>query len=331
MAGKSNIEWTEATLNPWTGCTKVSPGCARCYISRTMPFRTTGRDFDRKGKIPLVFHMERLEKMVRRRKPTMYFVNSLSDLFHEDAHDEQIAECFAAFARAPQHTFQVLTKRPERMKKLLGGAWIQNEVDARAGRTLFSELPLLNWPLPNVWLGVTIENRRFVDRASLLRETPAAVRFISAEPLLGPLVEQPRELASMAGVFDVFPWQDSYDGPGLDLANIDWLIVGGESGPDHRPMDPQWALDLRDACVQTGEPCAKCGGRAGRREFGYFGEPDEMLWCSECHLRGRVGGTSFFFKQWGGRTPKAGGRILDGRTWDEYPATSAREVEGALF
>lgn len=119
MSEKPAIEWTEATLNPWTGCTKVSPGCAHCYIARTPPFRIAGRDFDRRGHIPLAFHMERLDRMVKRRRPTLCFVNSLSDLFHEDASDDQIAQVFGAMAAAPQHTFQVLTKRPERMVELL--------------------------------------------------------------------------------------------------------------------------------------------------------------------------------------------------------------------
>lgn len=247
MSDKSAIEWTEATLNPWTGCTKVSPGCARCYIPRTMPFRTAGRDFDRHGHIPLVFHMDRLEKMIRRRKPTMYFVNSLSDLFHEDAHDQQIADVFGAMASAPQHTFQVLTKRPERAKKLLAGAWIQNEVWELAVATSGIEP---GWPLPNVWLGVSIENRRFVHRADLLRQTPAAVRFISAEPLLGPLIWDGSWDSGLRGRRPHF-WMDGYDGPQLDLTAIDWVIVGGESGKGARPFDLQWARDLRDACAAT--------------------------------------------------------------------------------
>lgn len=184
MAQTSAIEWCEATLNPWTGCTKVDPACAHCYIENTPPFRMSGRRFER-GHIPLVFHMERLTAMMRRRKPTLYFVNSLSDLFHEDAGDEQIALVFAAMASAPQHTFQILTKRHERMRDLMRSDRFILDVANRA--TADTLLPI-EWPLPNVWLGVTIGNRRFVHRADVLRETPAAVRFISAEPLLGPLI-----------------------------------------------------------------------------------------------------------------------------------------------
>lgn len=291
MGDKSSIEWTEATLNPWTGCTKVSPGCANCYISRTPPFRTTGRDWDH-GKIPLVFHMERLEKMIRKTKPTMYFVNSLSDLFHEDAHDQQIADVFTAMARAPHHTFQILTKRPSRMRKLLGGAWIAQEVDANLQAY---GLPSTSWPLPNVWLGVTIENRRFVYRADLLRETPAAVRFISAEPLLGPLVHDASDWRPDPLPDVRFPlWGDDYDGRQLDLASIDWLIAGGESGPDYRRFDFQWARDLRDAC--------------------------------------RESETAFFLKQLGGLRS---GSALEDLPVDlrirEYPRVAERVEEGVLF
>lgn len=268
MSDHSAIEWTEATLNPWTGCTKVSPGCAHCYIPRTMPFRTAGRDFDGKGHIPLVFHMKRLERMVRRRKPTMYFVNSLSDLFHEEATDEQIARVFAAMASAPQHTFQVLTKRPERMQPLLSDdAFVLDVAHLVTADTL---LPI-EWPLPNAWMGVSIENRRFVHRADLLRETPAAVRFISAEPLLGPLVPRPG-IAPPANWPD-FERQDSFVrggaySPGLDLTGIDWCIIGGESGQGYRPMRLEWARDLLAACYAAGTaPFVKQlgGARPGNR------------------------------------------------------------------
>jgi len=164
----------------------------------------------------------------------MIFVNSMSDLFHERIPDAYVAEVFDVMANAPQHTFQVLTKRPARMTELA---------------------PTLPWP-ENVWLGITIENRRFVDRADVLRTVPAAVRFISAEPLLTPLTD-------------------------LVLENIDWLIAGGESGHGHRPVNIAWLRDLRDRCLQEG--------------------------------------VAFFFKQWGGRTSKAGGRLLDGLEWNQMP------------
>lgn len=239
MADNSRIEWTEATWNPVTGCSKVSPGCAHCYAEtfaerwRGTPSHPYEQGFD------LRLWPSRLEVPLRWKRPRVVFVNSMSDLFHEDIPDEYIAEIFDVMARADWHVFQILTKREERLQEL-----------AR-------QLP---WP-ENVWMGVTIENRRFVHRADVLRDVPAAVRFISAEPLLGAL-------------------QD------LDLAGIDWLIAGGESGARHRPVKVQWLRELRDRCEQEG--------------------------------------VAYFFKQWGGRTSKVGGRELDGRTWDEMPVRQDR-------
>jgi protein gp37 len=224
VADNSRIEWTEATWNPVTGCSKVSPGCAHCYAEtfaerwRGVPDHPYQQGFD------LRLWPERLEVPLRWRRPRVVFVNSMSDLFHEAIPYEFIAEVFDVMLRAEQHTFQVLTKRHERLAELAPG---------------------LPWP-SNVWMGVTIENRRFVHRAEFLREVPAAVRFISAEPLLGPL-------------------------EGLNLDGIDWLIAGGESGPGHRRIDPTWATDLRDRCVaegiafffkQWGGHRPKSGGRA---------------------------------------------------------------------
>jgi protein gp37 len=237
MAGASTIEWTEATWNPVTGCDELSPGCAHCY-AKTFAERwrgTPGHPYEQGFDLKL--WPERLSQPSRWRKPRMIFVNSMSDLFHEGIPDSFVKNVFEAMQAAPQHTFQILTKREQRLEQL--GAE-------------------LDWP-SNVWMGVSIENRRFVHRAESLRRTPAAVRFISAEPLLGPL-------------------------EGLDLTDIDWLIAGGESGPGHRPVKEAWLLDLRDRC--------------------------------------RESQVSFFFKQWGGRFPKAGGRLLEGRTWDEFPVTA---------
>ena len=234
MADQSAIEWTEATWNPVTGCDEVSPGCAHCYAKtfaerwRGIPGHHYEQGFD------LRIWPDRLEQPLKWKRPRRIFVNSMSDLFHERIPDDFIAEVFDVMARADQHVFQVLTKREARLLDLASG---------------------LPWP-PNLWMGVSIENRRFVQRADALRDVPAAIRFISAEPLLGPL-------------------------EGLDLSGIDWLIAGGESGHRHRRVDPAWVIALRDQC-----------------------DEDEV---------------AFFFKQWGGRTPKAGGRELDGRTWDEYP------------
>jgi len=234
MADKSSIEWTEATWNPVTGCDKVSPGCAHCYAEafaerwRGIPGHPYEQGFD------LRLWPQRLSQPRRWKRPRMIFVNSMSDLFHERVPDEFIQDVFAAMEEASWHTFQILTKRPDR---ILG---------------LAESLP---WPR-HVWIGVSIENRRFIERADLLRQLPASVRFISAEPLLGPL-------------------------EGLDLSSIDWLIAGGESGPQHRRVDEDWILDLRNRCQDEG--------------------------------------VAFFFKQWGGARPKTGGRKLQGRTWDEMP------------
>jgi protein gp37 len=238
MADRSAIEWTEATWNPVTGCSKVSPGCAHCYAEtfaerfRGVPGHPYEQGFD------LRFWPDRLELPLRWRRPRVVFVNSMSDLFHEAIPLDYVRRVFDVMARADWHTFQVLTKRHERLAELA------------------SEL---DWPA-NVWMGVSIENRRFVHRADRLRDVPAAVRFISAEPLLGPL-------------------------EGLELDGIDWLIAGGESGFRHRRIDPAWVRELRDRCAAE-----------------------------------RV---AFFFKQWGGRTPKAGGRLLDGETWDELPVAAS--------
>lgn len=234
MADNSAIEWTEATWNPVTGCSQVSPGCAHCY-AKTFAERfrgVPGHPYEQGFGLRL--WPERLEQPGKWARPRMIFVNSMSDLFHEDIPFEYVESVFEVMAEASHHTFQILTKRHERLAELA---------------------PLLPWP-PNVWIGVSIENRRFVHRADYLREVRAAVRFISAEPLLGPL-------------------------DGLDLDDIDWLIAGGESGHRHRPVELDWLRGLRDRCLSE-----------------------------------RV---AFFFKQWGGHRPKSGGRLLDGRTWDEMP------------
>jgi protein gp37 len=187
-------------------------------------------------------HPEALEIPLRWRARRLVFVNSMSDLFHARVEPAFVARVWAVMAQTPQHTYQILTKRPERISRVLAAAEEQ--------------LRFPRWPLPNVWLGTSIESDDRVHRADHLRAASAKTRFLSLEPLLGPL-------------------------PSLDLTGIDWVIVGGESGPGWRPVDPEWVRDLRDRAVDLGVP--------------------------------------FFFKQWGGRTPKAGGRELDGRTWDEFP------------
>jgi protein gp37 len=205
MPDNSAIEWTEATWNPVTGCDQVSPGCAHCY-AKTFAERWQGiPGHPYEQGFALRLWPDRLEQPSKWRRPRRIFVNSMSDLFHERVPDEFIARVFDAMEGASQHVFQVLTKRQDRLVDLA---------------------PSLPWP-SNVWMGVSIENRRFVHRADALREVPASVRFISAEPLLGPL-------------------------EGLDLGEIDWLIAGGESGPGHRRVDKAWILDLRDRCNAEG-------------------------------------------------------------------------------
>jgi protein gp37 len=196
--------------------------------------------------------------------PGGVFVNSMSDLFHARVPDAFIASVFAVMAATPQHTYQVLTKRPRRMQAILASDAFCSRVGAAAGAlgvgTAAGRVPL-PWPAPNVWLGTSIENDDYTWRADCLRQVPAAVRFLSLEPLLGPL-------------------------PSLSLDGIGWVIAGGESGPGCRPLDLAWVRDIRDRCASQG--------------------------------------AAFFFKQVGGPTPKAGGRQLDGRTWDEYPAADQR-------
>lgn len=233
MAENSAIEWTDATWNFLTGCSKISPGCDHCYAEAlSKRLQATGAYRYRNG-FQLTFHPEVLSVPLTWRRPRRIFVNSMSDLFHEDVPLDWIKRAFEVMAATPQHSYQILTKRADRVRRLAVA---------------------LKWP-PNVWMGVSVENQVFAFRAKRLAQVPAAVRFLSVEPLLGPVT--------------------------LDLSGIDWVIVGGESGPHARPMDPDWARSVRDQCAAAG--------------------------------------VAFFFKQWGGRTPKAGGRILDGRTWDEFP------------
>lgn len=206
VSDRSTIEWTQATWNPVTGCTEVSPGCDNCY-ARTFAERFRGvPDHPYEQGFDLRLWPERLDQPTRWRKPRTIFVNSMSDLFHEDVPVDYIAQVFDAMAAAPQHTYQVLTKRPGRMASVLRR--IQPE------------------PLPHVWLGTSIELDKYTWRADKVRATPAAVRFLSLEPLLGPL-------------------------PSLDLEDIAWVIVGGESGHGARPLDPDWVRDLRDRCADA--------------------------------------------------------------------------------
>lgn len=264
MSDKSAIEWTDATWNPVTGCSKVSPGCAYCYAETlSLRFGWSAKSWTPANAVDnVVVHPERLDQPLAWREPRMVFVNSMADLYHELVPDDFIRDVWTRMAVAEQHTFQILTKRPERM------------------RDLSRVLPLL----PNVWLGTSIENDRWVARADALRETRAAVRFISAEPLLGDLQS-------------------------LDLSGIDWLIVGGESaGPPNRALVLPAARST-DAVTRTAAAAHPVEPK-----------PEALRWVRDLRDHAAGTGVAFFFKQWGGRTPKAGGRELDGEEWSEMPA-----------
>ena len=237
MAQASSIEWTDATWNPVTGCTKVSPGCKNCYAERMANRLQSMRQGRYRNGFSVTLQRDLVEQPLRWLKPRLIFVNSMSDLFHEDVPSSYLKLVFDVMARAHWHTFQILTKRSERLAKT-----------ARE----------LSWP-KNVWMGVSVESNECVYRVGNLRSVSAAVRFLSIEPLLGPISDLP-------------------------LKDIDWVIVGGESGPGARPIDPEWVRQVRDECQKARVP--------------------------------------FFFKQWGGVRKSRYGRVLDGRTWDEMPAAA---------
>ncbi|WUJ74679.1 phage Gp37/Gp68 family protein [Kribbella soli] len=245
MSDRSAIEWTEATWNPVTGCDRVSLGCDNCYaLTLSKRLKAMGNskyqnDGDPRTSGPgfgVTTHARTLEEPHRWRSPRVVFVNSMSDLFHARVPITYVRDVFDVIRETPRHTYQVLTKRSARLRRM-------------ADR--------LDWP-QNLWMGVSVENSGTFSRVDDLRAVPSAVRFLSCEPLLGPL-------------------------DGIDLTGIDWVIAGGESGLNCRPMDLSWARGIRDACQQSAVP--------------------------------------FFFKQWGGRTPKSLGRVLDGEVWDEMPRT----------
>lgn len=253
MTTTSKIEWTEQTWNPTVGCTKISPGCKHCYAEamakRLKAMNTPGYE----NGFALTLLPDRLNDPIKRKKPTVYFVNSMSDLFHDRVPDEYIEKVFAVIDQTPQHTYQILTKRGARMAR-----YFRNR-----------KVP------PNAWLGVSVEDRKYgVPRIDHLRKVPARIRFLSVEPLLADVGE-------------------------LDLTDIHWVIVGGESGPKARPMKTEWAEAVRVQCQEQG--------------------------------------VAFFFKQWGGwgadgkkRAKAANGRELNGRTWDEMPVTVVARIAPAV-
>lgn len=252
--GKTGIEWTDVTWNPVTGCTRVSSGCDNCYaatlanrlLKKTYLSRRPVVDSDITRRDPFAVRLwpERVEQPLSWREPRTVFVNSMSDLFHADIPEPYVRRVFEVMLEADWHIYQILTKRPARAARF----WRRNG-------DLFADGPMPE----HVWIGTSVENQEAAFRVEHLRDVPAEVRFLSCEPLIGPL--------------------------DLDLTGVHWVIVGGESGPVRRPMEPEWALRIRDQCQAADVP--------------------------------------FFFKQWGGRTPKAGGRELEGELWDEMPARAA--------
>ncbi|WP_025997014.1 DUF5131 family protein [Mycobacteroides abscessus] len=316
MGDKTRIEWTDATWSPVTGCTRVSDGCLNCYIERSTPIRVAGRKFDGEGigsSLAVQLHPNRLDWPLRKRDGKKIFVCSQADLFHSDVPDEYIAKVFAVMALAPQHTFQVLTKRHGRMRSLLSSHAFWGRVGvAGLDRDVWlpqSGVSLDQHYLPNVWLGVSAEDQQRADlRIPALLDTPAAVRFVSAEPLLGPIDLHGDPIAK-----DSVFW----------IGHLDWVIVGGESGPGARPMHPDWARSVRDQCVAAGVPFLfKQWGEwspdlslnepvANGKRLKYQRRallPDGSIappW-TPCEFVDRVG-------------KRRAGRELDGRTWDQYP------------
>ena len=250
---KTTIEWTQVTWNPVTGCDRTSAGCDNCYaliLSKRLKamgaekYQNDGNPATSGPGFGVTTHPASLAQPYKWKRPSTVFVNSMSDLFHAKVPLSFVQDVFDVMADTPQHTYQILTTRAVRLRRMADK---------------------LRWPA-NVWMGVSVEEPKVLDRIDDVRAVPAAVRFLSVEPLIAAL-------------------------PNINLDGIDWVIVGGESGHNHRPIEPEWVEDIRDQCLEARVP--------------------------------------FFFKQWGGRTPKANGRLLDGRTWDEMPVAQVRELQSA--
>jgi protein gp37 len=245
MAQLTKIEWTHSSWNPVTGCSKVSAGCKYCYAERMAGrLRAAGQYRYRNG-FKVTLQEDIVDLPLRWKKPRMVFAGSMTDLFHEDIPFDYLLEIFKTMQRAHWHVFQILTKRENRLAEL------------------YRHLP---WP-ENVWMGVTVESSKEVGRMNILREVPAAIRFVSIEPLLGPI-------------------------PDFLPEGIDWIIVGGESGPRARPMEPYWVIEIRNKCIKNKIP--------------------------------------FFFKQWGGVNKKKSGRLLEGKYWDECPVPNGTLQQESL-
>ncbi len=247
MSDRTTIEWTNSTWNPVTGCTKISAGCDNCYAERFAErFRgVKGHPFE--NGFDLTLHPERLSQPLKWRQPRMIFVNSMSDLFHKQVPMDFLTRVFETMEQADWHVFQVLTKRSSRMRDIVNARYAKEGAPA------------------HIWFGTSVEDGGKLSRVRHLQDTAASVRFLSLEPLIGPIVS-------------------------LDLTRVHWVIVGGESGPRARPVEPDWVRSIRDRCVAAG--------------------------------------VAFFFKQWGGLRPTSGGRMLDGREWNEWPDPVAARFKG---
>ena len=329
----TKIEWTDETWNPVTGCTKVSEGCDHCY-AETIAHRFTGTKAYPNG-FDVTLRPERLDQPLRWKRPRKVFVSSMSDLFHKDVPDDYIARVFAVMALAPQHTFQVLTKRPGRMRSLLSSEQFESAVFLATEGRFEGCFP---WPLPNVWLGTSVENQKWADvRIPLLLDTPAAIRFLSCEPLLGPIDlnhwigHTPECLGSDDPPWCTCPWEGRTREPYFYKDKIHWVIVGGESGPGARPMHPDWARSLRDQCQATGVPFhfkqwGEWGiqGDSTRQCFIWpDGSTQDARGLYSSPITGALLPTEIptrpgwiHMVRCGKRTA---GRELDGQTWDEYP------------
>lgn len=261
MSDNTHIQWTDATWSVTTGCTKVSDGCVNCYIERTPPFRMERRRFDKPGiggSTDVRLHPERLDWPLKWRKPRRIFVDSLADLFHTEVPDEFIAKTFAVMVAAPQHTYQVLTKRHDRLASLLNSPAFWGAVSAELCQLWRTDRVAPLSAVPSwIWVGVSVESQKWADvRIPALLKVPAHVRWLSCEPLLGPV--------SLRGWIERVPVAD-----GGYPSYIDWVVCGGESGPGSRPFDPQWARDLVEQCRAAGvAPFVKQLGSVWARENG---------------------------------------------------------------
>ena len=335
----TKIEWTDATWNPTTGCDRVSPGCANCYALdlaarlKAMGVAAYQKDGGRASGpgFGLTLHPDRLDMPLRWRKPRRIFVNSMSDLFHEDVPDDFIDRVFAVMALTPQHTYQVLTKRPERMREYMSAPDRFNRTGyAAAGIVSAQERPEQvrikraivaagiglpgSWPLRNVILMVSVENQRWADiRIPQLLATPAAAYGLSCEPLLGPLKLDPAWMGWMRGGYNHKLARPLLLNPeqarrfGLVPTRINWVIAGGESaGPAKRALVERWQEGI--------------GPDAG---WEWVPKAQSLLWIQNIRDQCQAAGVPFFFKNWGGPRPTSGGRLLDGRTWDQFPEAPA--------